>query len=299
MITIDQILTVIDAKEMYLVNENTQINELIQLDVRNQRDDVLMWVSPKNMAVVADIQKGTIICAKIDATLLQKGCNYLFTDNPRNAFRLILNAFFAPKQTFSVSKTANIHPSVKLGKTVFIGENVVIEQNCQLGENVVIGHNTVLHANTVVKNGVQIGCNCVVGSVGFGYEKDEKGAYIFIPHIGNVVLEEGVEIGNCTVIDRAVMGSTILRNNVKVDNLVHIAHGVVIGENSLIIANAMVGGSTKIGKNVWVAPSSTLINKIEIGDNAVIGLGAVVVKSVQNDAIVVGNPARPLEKRKD
>ena len=169
--------------------------------------------------------------------------------------------------------------------------------NCQVGENVVIGHNTVIHANTIIKDNVKIGCNCVVGSVGFGYEKDETGAYVFIPHIGNVILEEFVEIGNCTTIDKAVMGSTILRKNVKVDNLVHIAHGVDIGENSLIIANAMIGGSTKIGKNVWVAPSSSLINKIEIADDAIIGLGAVVTKSVNKGITVIGNPARPLEKR--
>ena len=297
MVTIKQITQLIEAQETRIINADTLIKEMIQADANNERDDVVMWVSPKNINVLSNIKKGIIICPKVETSILQKDCNYIFTDNPRNAFRLVLNAFFAPKKEFRISKTAKIHPSVKRPNQAFIGENVVIESNCQLGENIVIGHNTVIHANTVVKNNVSIGCNCVVGSVGFGYEKDDTGAYVFIPHIGNVVLEENVEIGNCTVVDRAVMGSTILRKNVKVDNLVHIAHGVDIGENSLIIANAMVGGSTKIGKNVWVAPSSTLINKIDIGDNAVIGLGAVVVKSVQNDTVVVGNPARPLEKK--
>ncbi|MNL41568.1 UDP-3-O-acylglucosamine N-acyltransferase [compost metagenome] len=92
------------------------------------------------------------------------------------------------------------------------------------------------------------------------------------------------------------MGSTILNENVKVDNLVHIAHGVVVGKNSLIIANAMIGGSTIIGENVWIAPSSSLINKINVSDNAVVGLGAVCLKSVSTGDVVVGNPAKSIKK---
>ncbi|NJN34604.1 MAG: hypothetical protein HC817_10475 [Saprospiraceae bacterium] len=216
--------------------------------LNNERDDVLMWVSSKNISTISDIKQGTIVCLKSDESVLNTSCNYIFSDNPRNAFRLILNAFFAPKQSYSIAQTAKIDPSVVLGENVFIGENVVIEAASNIGNHVVIGHNTVIHTHTIIKNHVKIGSNCVIGSVGFGYEKDDNGEYVFIPHIGNVVLDECVEIGNCTVIDKAVLGSTLLKKNVKVDNLVHIAHGVEIGENSLIIANAMIGGSTKIGK---------------------------------------------------
>jgi UDP-3-O-[3-hydroxymyristoyl] glucosamine N-acyltransferase len=133
--------------------------------------------------------------------------------------------------------------------------------------------------------------------VGFGYEKDEDGHYQVIPHIGGVLIEENVEIGNNTCIDRAVLGNTILKKNCKIDNLVHIAHGVIVGENSLVIAHAMVGGSTVIGDNVWVAPNAALINKITIGDNATIGLGAVVVKNVGENDTVIGNPAKPMIKK--
>jgi UDP-3-O-[3-hydroxymyristoyl] glucosamine N-acyltransferase len=280
-----------------IINNEVLISEPIQLDIENDRGDVIMWVSHKNIDLASEIKKGTIICFPIDEKQLHKTCNYIFVENPRQAFSSVLTAFFMPKPSFTISKTAVIDPSVKMGENVFIGENVVIEAHCEVGNNVKIGHNSVILANTIIKNNVIIGSNNVIGSVGFGYEKDEKGDYIFIPHIGNVIIEDFVEIGNCTTIDRAVMGSTILRKNVKVDNLVHIAHGVDIGENSLIIANAMIGGSTKIGKNVWVAPSSSLINKIEIEDNAVIGLGAVVVKSVKENTVVVGNPAKPLERK--
>ena len=117
-----------------------------------------------------------------------------------------------------------------------------------------------------------------------------------IPHIGNVVLGNNVEIGNNSCIDRAVLGSTILHDNVKVDNLVHIAHGVVIGKNSLIIANAMVAGSATIGEHVWVAPSASILNKKSIANNAVIGMGAVVLKNVNEGETIIGNPGKPLNK---
>jgi UDP-3-O-[3-hydroxymyristoyl] glucosamine N-acyltransferase len=296
MIEIKDIINLLSPQK-FIVNHESTINEPIQLNANNERADVIMWASSKNISLLSTVKHGTIICQNIDESSINENCNYIFVDNPRHAFRVMLLAFFAPKPKIGISKTAIIDPSVKMGENIFVGENVVIEEHCQLGDNVRIGHNSVILANTIIKNEVIIGSNNVIGSVGFGYEKDESGDYVFIPHIGNVIIEDFVEIGNCTTIDRAVMGSTILRKNVKVDNLVHIAHGVDIGENSLIIANAMIGGSTKIGKNVWVAPSSTLINKIEIGDNAVVGLGAVVVKSVNADSVVIGNPAKPLERK--
>jgi UDP-3-O-[3-hydroxymyristoyl] glucosamine N-acyltransferase len=296
MVTLDQIISVLEPTKT-IINCQTTINNPIQLVVDNERDNVVMWSSSKLYSTMILVTKGTIICANIETSDVKNTCNYIVVENPRNAFRLVLEKFFTPKTIYAISKTAIIHPSVFLSKNVSIGENVVIEENCSIGEFSRIGHNTTILANTIIRNKVTIGSNTVIGSVGFGYEKDENGAYVFIPHIGNVIIEDNVEIGNCTTIDRAVMGSTILRANVKVDNLVHIAHGVDIGENSLIIANSMIGGSTIIGRNVWVAPSSCLINKIKIGDDAIIGLGAVVVKSVEKGTVVVGNPARPLEKR--
>lgn len=131
--------------------------------------------------------------------------------------------------------------------------------------------------------------------MGFGYEKNEQGDYEVLPHIGNVIIKDNVEIGNNNCIDRAVLGSTILHKNVKVDNLVHIAHGVVIDENSLIIAHAMIGGSTEIGKNVWVSPGALIINKLKVEDNSLIGMGAVVVRKVDKNTVVAGNPAKYLK----
>lgn len=281
----------------FLGNIDCVVEAILPLDVANNASGVLMWANDKNIDKIKQLSAGTIICSENAKDSIQSNVNAIIVDNPRDTFRKILDTFFNPKPKYEVSKSSYIHPSVICKKNISIGENVVIEEGCKLGDNVIIDHNTVVKRNTIIGNNVKIGANCTIGGAGFGYEKDIDGEYILIPHLGNVVLEDNVEIGNNTCIDRAVLGNTFLSKNVKVDNLVHIAHGVLIGENSLIIANAMVAGSTVIGKNVWVAPSTSIINKVTIGNNALVGLGAVVVKNVEDSTIVIGNPAKALERK--
>ena len=206
----------------------------------------------------------------------------------------VLQEFFTQVEKIGISERSFIHDSVELGENCTIGHNVVIEEGSKLGSNCTIGHNTVIKRSTVVNNNVIIGSNCTIGGVGFGYEQNEFGNYIHVPHLGNVKIENNVEIGNNVCIDRAVLGSTVLQKDVKVDNLVHIAHGVNIGKNSLIIANSMVAGSVSIGANSWVAPSSSILNKITIGDNVTVGMGGVVIRDIKEPGTYVGNPLRKI-----
>ena len=154
-----------------------------------------------------------------------------------------------------------------------------------------------LKARTIVAAGVKIGSNNTIGGVGFGYELNENGEYELMPHIGNVVIKENVEIGNNTCVDRAVLGSTTIHENAKIDNLVHIAHGVSVGKNSLVIANAMIAGSVKVGDNSWVSPSTSIIQKTTIGEGSLVGMGAVVTKDVDPNSVVAGVPARKIKDR--
>ncbi len=252
-------------------------------------------MNDKNIPVAERVKAGVIICPE-SYKAFHPACHYILSPTPRQTFQKVLEEFFVKKTKPGISKVASIHSSVTIGKNVFIGDHVVIEEGCQIGNEVSIDHNTVIKANTILHDLVKIGSNCTIGGVGFGYEKDANGNYQVIPHIGNVVLKKSVEIGNNTCIDRAVLGSTILEENVKVDNQVHIAHGVTIGKNSLIIANTMIGGSTHIGENVWVAPSTSILNKKNVHSNSVIGMGAVVVKDVEEGQTIVGNPGKPMQK---
>lgn len=297
MVRIKDILQAIDYLEFY-GNSDEELDEMIGFDAKNTRSNCIFWLNDNNIQKAMDLKKGTLVCSpKIKDLPLEPGVNYIIVQSPRNAFRIILESFFYEKdQPGIIAESAKIHGSVIIGSNVSIGEHVVIEKQCVIGDNVRIDHNSVIKARTQIGNDVKVGCNTTIGCEGFGYEKDQDGIHRWIPHIGNVRIENNVEIGNNVSIDRAVIGSTLIGRHVKIDNLVHIAHGVEIGENSLVIANSMIAGSTKIGKNVHVAPSVSVLNKLEIADKAVLGMGAVVLKNVEAGDIIVGNPGKKLQK---
>lgn len=268
----------------------------------NFSDKAIGWCSDTNKHLLNSISSGNVIVSKIVYEEFHNkitGVNLLPTEHPRRAFLKVLQSFFVEKPVYgSIHPSASIDHSVEIDKqAVVIAQNVVIEHGCIIGKNVSIAANTVVKSKSVIGDNCSVGSNCTIGGVGFGYEMNEEGVYELMPHIGNVVLKNNVEIGNNVCVDRAVMGSTILHENVKVDNLVHIAHGVEIGKNSLIIAHAMIAGSVKIGENVWVSPSSSIRQKLTIEDNALVGMGSVVVKHVKADTIVAGNPAKEFEKK--
>ncbi len=299
--TIFEVANFLNAK-LIERNNNTVIGRIEEISSVKFNRDCLGWCSDKNMFLLDDLKSGTIIIseATFENLIHSKGDDYFFncivTANPRLAFAEVLKHFYVKPINFGI-----IHPSVVIDSTVNykkeyvnLAPNVVIEEGVILGNNIVIGANTVIKSNTIIEDDVKIGSNCTIGGVGFGYEQDEDGIYQLIPHIGNVHIKSRVEIGNNTCIDRAVIGSTVLESEVKVDNLVHIAHGVNIGSNSLVIAHAMIAGSVKIGENTWVAPCASIRQKLNIGSNVTIGMGSVVVKNIPSGDIVAGVPAKKI-----
>lgn len=273
-----------------------EVRTVLPLDSSNTQADALSWCNAQNIGLLARLQAGVIICPPAAQELALPGaCTFIFCNDPRGSYRDAFNALFPkPVAVAYRSPSAMVDPSARIGANVRIGHNVVIGAGCVIGDGSDIGHNTVLQANTVVGRGVVIGCNCTIGGVGFGYQPNAAGDQELMPHVGNVEIGDDVEIGNNTCIDRASMGSTVIGRNVKIDNLVHIAHNVQLGENSLVIAHAMVAGSCQVGANAWIAPGSAIRNKVHVGEGAVVGLGAVVVKNVAPHTTVAGNPAREL-----
>lgn len=187
-----------------------------------------------------------------------------------------------------------------IGKNVEIGNNVVIYPNVYLGDNVKIGSNTILHPGVSIYFGCKIGENCiihagtVVGSDGFGFAPNSEGVFQKIPQIGNVIIENNVEIGSNCAIDRATMGSTFIREGVKIDNLCQIAHNVDIGENSALAALVAVAGSAKIGKRVMIGGQAAINGHLSIADDTKIVGQSGVVKTVKEAATLMGTPAIPL-----
>ncbi len=187
-----------------------------------------------------------------------------------------------------------------IGKNVEIGNKVVIYPNVYLGDNVKIGSNTVLHPGVSIYFGCKIGENCiihagtVVGSDGFGFAPNSEGVFQKIPQIGNVIIENNVEIGSNCAIDRATMGSTFIREGVKIDNLCQIAHNVEIGENSALAALVAVAGSAKIGKRVMIGGQAAINGHLSIADDTKIVGQSGVVKTVKEAVTLMGTPAIPL-----
>ena len=279
--------------------------EIFQLNIVFEESfsvNSLGWLSDKNSLRLNEIKTGNVIISeKLFSTNkdnLSTSINWFVVENPRKSFADVIEYFFVDEK-----KYGNIHQSSIISNSVIfnpekvnIGPNVVIEDNVQLGDFCEIGANTVLKKGIILKSNITIGSNCTIGGIGFGYEQDKEGNYRVIHHIGNVLISDFVEIGNNVCVDRAVIGSTQIGKNVKIDNLVHIAHGVKIDENSLIIANAMIGGSVSIGKNVWVSPSVSIRQKLTIEDDSLVGMGSVVVKDVQKEDIVAGVPAKSIKR---
>lgn len=183
-----------------------------------------------------------------------------------------------------------------VGNNVILGDNVKIYPNCFIGDNVVIGDNALLFAGAKIYSETIIGNNCtihsgaIIGSDGFGFAPNPDGTYTKIPQIGNVIIEDNVDIGSCTTIDRATMGSTIIRKGVKLDNQIQIAHNVEIGENTVIAAQTGVAGSTKIGKNGLIGGQVGISGHLTIGNNVRIQAQSGVGRNIKDNEIVQGSP---------
>jgi UDP-3-O-[3-hydroxymyristoyl] glucosamine N-acyltransferase len=203
-----------------------------------------------------------------------------------------------------IAPSASIGQNVYIGEFVSIGEKTSIGDNCQIFPNTTIGYNCKVGTDTIVNSGVKIydgsiiGNFCtfhagvVIGADGFGFAPQEGEDYRKVPQIGNVIIEDQVEIGANTTIDRATMGSTIIRRGAKIDNLIQIAHNVEIGENTVIAAQTGISGSTKIGKNCMIGGQVGIVGHLKIADKVMIAAQSGIGKSITEEgAVVEGSPA--------
>jgi UDP-3-O-[3-hydroxymyristoyl] glucosamine N-acyltransferase len=184
-----------------------------------------------------------------------------------------------------------------VGKNVKIGNNVKIYPNSFIGDNVTIGDNCVLFAGVRIYSETVIGAHCtihsgvIIGSDGFGFAPDEHGVFSKVPQIGNVILEDHVDVGSCTTIDRATLGSTIIRKGVKLDNQIQVAHNVEIGENTVIAAQTGIAGSTKIGKGCMIGGQVGIAGHLTVGDGAKIQAQSGIGKNIKDGEVIQGSPA--------
>lgn len=256
--------------------------------------------NPKLLEELKNTQAGAVLIAENFASFLPSTTQAIITPTPHLSMAYA-SAFFTCKP-FDTSKPATIHPNVAIALNVTVGSESVIEEdvhimpNVTIGANVLIRKNTTIYPNVVIYDNSIIGENCVlqagviIGGDGFGYAHTSKGEHIKIHHTGNVILEDDVEVGANSTIDRAVFGSTIIKKGTKIDNLVQIAHNCEIGQGSIIVAQTGISGSTKLGRNVIMGGQSATAGHLEIGDFAVIAARGGVSKSIEGGKTYGGFP---------
>ncbi|WP_298369006.1 UDP-3-O-(3-hydroxymyristoyl)glucosamine N-acyltransferase [uncultured Lutibacter sp.] len=254
-------------------------------------------------ATIAIVNKDFLPKEKLKTTLI-------LVDDARISFSTLLEYYSQVKLHKSgietpsfISDSASIGSEIYLGAFAYIGNDVKIGDNVKIYPNSYIGNNVTIRDNTTIFSGVKIysetiiGNNCVIhsnsviGSDGFGFAPNDDGNYSKIPHIGNVIIEDNVEIGASTTIDRATLGSTIIKAGVKLDNQIQIAHNVEIGSNTVIAAQTGIAGSTKIGENCMIGGQVGIVGHMNIGNNVRIQAQTGVARHIKDNEVIQGTPA--------
>ncbi len=271
--------------------------------------DITFLANPKYYSLMKTTKASAIITSK---DVKNSSKPIIRTNNPSWAFAKVVS-LVAPKDVMhpqGIHPTAIISPSARLGRDVAVGAYTIIEDEVDIGEGTIIyggcyiGHHTrigkkcLIYPNVSIRERIEIGnrviihSGAVIGSDGFGFAT-VRGVQEKIPQIGTVVIGDDVEIGANVTIDRARFDKTVIGKGTKIDNLVQIAHNVIIGENCIIVAQAGISGSTTLGKNVILAGQAGLVGHIHIGDGAIVAAQAGVTKSVPPNTKVSGYPAKP------
>ncbi|MCW2289869.1 UDP-3-O-[3-hydroxymyristoyl] glucosamine N-acyltransferase [Leucobacter luti] len=218
--------------------------------------------------------------------------------NPRAAFGQTVARHFAPQMEPGIAATARVHETATVHDTAHIGEysviraGAIIEAHAEIRDHVVIGRNVVVGPQALVKS------QAVVGEEGFGIEKDANGNNFHVPHIGSVRLGAHTEVGNFTTVCSGTIAPTVIGDYTKIDDHVHIAHNCRIGRNVIITACAEVSGSVVIEDDVWIGPNASIIQGLTLGKDSLLGIGAVALKSIPENEVRVGNPAKRLGDNK-
>lgn len=292
-------------------DKDIEISGLAKIE-QAQKGHLSFIANPKYQKFIETTNASAVLVDK-NFPVAQK--TLLRVENPYFSFLQLTKRFYHQQSTVDkgIHQTAVIGSQTQMGKDVAIGPYAVIGKECQIGDNAIIypgvviddqvqiGQNTILYPNVTIREKCKVGSNCIVhmgaviGSDGFGFAF-EQGQYHKLPQMGIVIIEDDVEIGANTTIDRATMGETIIRKGCKLDNLIQIAHNVEIDEHTAIAAQTGISGSTKIGKYVQIGGQAGFTGHLKIGDKAKVGAQAGVTKSIAENDFVSGYPARPFRR---
>ncbi|WP_343329721.1 UDP-3-O-(3-hydroxymyristoyl)glucosamine N-acyltransferase [Polaribacter staleyi] len=290
-------------------NPNVEVSKLTKIE-EGEKGALTFLSNPKYNSFLYKTNASVVIVNKTFLPEKDFNATLIKVENAYEAFSQILAFYNEVKNNKLgrevpnfISDSAKIGENEYIGAFAYIGENVVLGENVKIYPNAYIGDNTVIGNNSIIFSGVKIysetviGTNCkihsgsIIGADGFGFAPNKNGEYKAIPQIGNVIIEDNVDIGSACTIDRATMGSTIIREGVKLDNQIQVAHNVEIGKNTVIAAQTGIAGSTKIGKNCMIGGQVGFVGHITVGNNVKILAQAGISKNLKDNEIVNGSPA--------
>ncbi|MCQ2348286.1 MAG: UDP-3-O-(3-hydroxymyristoyl)glucosamine N-acyltransferase [Paludibacteraceae bacterium] len=291
---------------------NRMVNNVAGLET-SKEGDLCFLGDEKYLPYLATTKASVVLLTKTlyQLTMDNAQCTIILVENARGAMAQLLQAVaevLNPKRRgieqpafiaegVQVPEDAYVGAMAYIGKNVRLGKGVQIYPQVYLGDNVVIGDNTILYPGVKVYYNCRVGANCilhagvVIGGDGFGFEPDAQGVYHKVPQIGIAVIEDDVEIGANTTVDRAMMGETRVKKNTKIDNLVQVAHNVVVGESTVLCAQVGIAGSTTVGNHCMLTGQVGVAGHIEITDNCVFGGQTGVTGSIKKPGMYLGTPA--------
>lgn len=300
-------------------NPDVKVSEISKIE-EGKKGSLSFLSNPKYTKFLYNTESSIVLVNRNLKIEEEVKATLILVDDAYEAFASLLSLYAQslPKKS-GIDKNVYIGSSSSYGKEPYIGEFSYIGDNVKIGDkvsiypqvyigdNVTIGSGTTLFPGVKIYHNCMIGANCtihggaVIGSDGFGFAPQQDNEYKKIPQIGNVIIEDSVEIGSNVTIDRATFGSTIIRKGVKLDNLIQVAHNVEIGENTVIAAQSGISGSTKIGRDVMIAGQVGIVGHIKIADGVKIGAQSGVSNSIDKEGeIVLGSPAYNIgEKRRE
>ncbi|MDR1761635.1 MAG: UDP-3-O-(3-hydroxymyristoyl)glucosamine N-acyltransferase [Bacteroidales bacterium] len=293
----------VEGDETLIITKPSKIEE-------GTHETVSFLANPKYTPYIYDTKASAVICNKSLELEHKVSVTLIRVDDAYSAFAKLLNIYAkSTKELKGKSCRARVHKKCKIGKNVYLGDFVSIANNCTIGdntkiypnvtiyENVTIGSNCLIHAGAVVLNDCVIGNNCIVlpgaviGGDGFGFAPITDGKYMKIPQTGNVILEDNVEIGTNSTIDRATMGSTIIHKGTKIDNLIQIGHNCEVGSDTVIAGQTGISGSTKVGNNCMIGGQVGVAGHLKIGNNVQIAAKSGVMANIDDKQAHMGAPS--------
>jgi len=305
--TAQQIADILDGD--IVGNPDVEVNKLSKIE-EGKEGSLTFLSNPKYTSHIYDTQASICIVNKSFEKNQEISTTLIRVEDSYEAFSKLLEVYNQIKldkkgieTPSSISDTAKLGENVYIGAFTYIGEDVIVGDNVKIypnvyiGDNVTIGNDVTIFAGSKIYSETQIGSHCtlhsgvIIGADGFGFTPLENGEYSKIPQIGNVIIEDFVDIGAATTIDRATLGSTIIRKGVKLDNQIQIAHNVEIGEHTAIAAQTGIAGSSKIGKNCLIGGQVGIAGHIRIGDRVKIQAQTGVGRNVKDDEAIQGSPA--------